>query len=113
MSLLSLKCNTPSVKRKPVSVDTFIDEVELYANGLSTVVDLQEAVASIRERQTHDTGDDTKFTRCTFTLSEQAKNSLTRLSESTGIARSRLIRIWLDQLETGEIVEDFINSEVR
>jgi hypothetical protein len=112
MSLLSLKCNTPSVKRKPVSVDTFIDEVELYANGKSTVVDLQEAAASLRDRK-ENCEDNTRFTRCTFTLSEGAKESLTQLSESTGIARSRLIRIWLSQLESGEIIEDFISSSVR
>jgi hypothetical protein len=112
MSLLSLKCNTPSVKRKPVSVDTFIDEVELYANGKSTVVDLQKAAASLREHKVND-DNATKFTRCTFTLSEDAKKSLTQLSESTGIARSRLIRIWLDQLESGEIIEDFMNSPVK
>jgi hypothetical protein len=112
MSLLSLKCNTPSVKRKPVSVDTFIDEVELYANGQSRVVDIKQAAASLRDRK-EITGDCTKFTRCTFTLSEDAKESLTKLSESTGIARSRLIRIWLDQLENGEIIEDFLNSPVK
>lgn len=109
MSLLSLKCNTPSVKRQSVSVDAFIDEVELYARGQSTVVHLQQAAASL-----HDSKEDkTTFTRCTFTLSEEAKDKLTQLSESTGIARSRLIRIWLDQLESGEITGDFVNSSVK
>lgn len=110
MSLLSLKCNTPSVKRESVSVDAFIDEVELYARGQSSVVHFEQAVIPLRENKE----EKNTFTRCTFTLSEEAKDSLTHLSESTGIARSRLIRIWLAQLEDEpQMAEDFVNSSVR
>ena len=112
MSLLSLKCNTPSAKPKKVSVDTFIDEAELYARGLTTVVKLDRVNAKPCS-SSHLDEDVPNFTRCTFTLSEEAKNSLTKLSCSTGIARSRLIRIWLDQMENGELVGDFVNSSVR
>ena len=112
MSLLSLKCSTPSAKPQKVSIDSFIEEAELYANGKSTDVSIDGTGIKCRS-QNYTDEELAKFTRCTFTLSDCAKTNLTKLSLSTGIARSRLIRIWLDQLEKGEVKQDFMNSSVR
>jgi len=85
MSLSSLKKSAPSAELKYVSVDEFIHGAELYANGLNLVVPVES--------------DDTQhepLKRATFTLGKVAINKLNALAENTGIAKSRLIRMWLD-----------------
>lgn len=85
MSLSSLKKSAPSAELKCLSVDEFIHGAELYANGLNLVVPVE--------------ADDTQhepLKRATFTLGKVAINKLNALAENTGIAKSRLIRMWLD-----------------
>ncbi|QPG06275.1 ribbon-helix-helix domain-containing protein [Salinimonas marina] len=90
MSLSSLKKSKPSVKATPVSVDTFIEQAIDYARGegVATVVRLPEK---------QEAGTTKPMRRATFTLSEHAIEKLTALSEQTGIPRSKLIRIWVEQ----------------
>lgn len=86
MSLLSLKKSTPSASELgDCDVDAFIDGAIYYAQGLGhgqKVVPLE----SFRQR---------RYRRATFTLTDEAIDRLGQLSSHTGIAKSRLIRIWL------------------
>ena len=90
MSLSSLKKSKPLVKAAPVSVDSFINQALDYANGerVAAVVRLPEKAESAAHKP---------MRRATFTLSEQTIEKLAALSEQTGISRSKLIRIWIEQ----------------
>ena len=90
MSLSSLKKSKPLVKATPVSVDSFIDQALDYANGdgIATVVRLPEKADPPVAKP---------MRRATFTLSEPTIEKLTALSEQTGVSRSKLIRIWIEQ----------------
>ena len=85
MSLSSLKKSAPSAELKPVTVDEFIQGAEFYAYGLKTLPSSE---------QYRGTGEPLK--RATFTLGKVAIAQLDTLSANTGIAKSRLIRQWLD-----------------
>lgn len=85
MSLSSLKKSAPSAELKPVTVDEFIHGAEFYACGLQLVSIAEQKVLS-----------DAPMKRATFTLGKVAIAQLNALSVNTGIAKSRLIRIWLD-----------------
>jgi hypothetical protein len=85
MSLSSLKKSAPSAELKYVSVDEFIHGAELYANGLKVAL-TDDCTANQQE----------PLKRATFTLGKVAINKLNALAENTGIAKSRLIRMWLD-----------------
>ena len=85
MSLSSLKKSAPSAELKCVSVDEFIHGAELYANGLNAVRTAEPDACQLEPLK-----------RATFTLGKVAINKLNTLSENTGIAKSRLIRMWLD-----------------
>ena len=85
MSLSSLKKSAPSVELKAVSVDEFIQAAEYYACGLQLVA------GKVSAPQTHE-----PLKRATFTLGQAAIAKLNALSAQTGLAKSRLIRQWLD-----------------
>jgi hypothetical protein len=85
MSLSSLKKSAPSAELKPVTVDEFIHGAEFYACGLKVVPVTQTSIAS-----------DKPLKRATFTLGKVAIAKLNALSVQTGLAKSRLIRQWLD-----------------
>lgn len=84
MSLCSLKKSTPSAKPAAVSVDDFIAGADLYAHGG------QLAAAN----QSEPPG---PMRRATFTLTESTIERLSVLSEQSGMARSRLVRLWVDR----------------
>lgn len=106
MTLASLKKRAPSVKRTVVSVDDFIADAEFYAKGMSKVVTLPNQRAA-------DNDADEPLKRATFTLGEQAIEQLTALSEETGIAKSRLIRIWLANESDRLDLMAYITSPVK
>jgi hypothetical protein len=85
MSLSSLKKSAPSAEVKAVTVDEFIQGADFYAHGL-TLLPKQAACEA----------DDEPLKRATFTLGRVAIGKLNALSAQTGIAKSRLIRLWLD-----------------
>ena len=106
MTLASLKKRAPSVNRPVMSVEEFIDDADFYARGLSKVVALPCP-------NKHGDDNDAILKRATFTLGETAINQLSELSVKTGIAKSRLIRIWLsDESESGNVLA-YINSQVK
>jgi hypothetical protein len=85
MSLSSLKKSAPSAELKCVSVDEFIHGAEYYACGLKVVPVTKTRVAY-----------DEPLKRATFTLGNVAIAKLNALSVQTGLAKSRLIRQWLE-----------------
>lgn len=106
MTLANLKKCGPSVNRQPVSVDEFIDGALRYANGCQNIVNLPVKGSEDSARNCH-------LKRATFTLGETAIGQLEALSLQTGIAKSRLIRIWLDrQHQSGEL-QDYLVSPIR
>lgn len=84
MSLCSLKKSTPSAKPVTVSVDDFIAGADLYARGGQPVAANQPELPG-------------PMRRATFTLTETTIERLTLLSEQSGMARSRLVRLWVDR----------------
>ena len=99
MSLASLKKHSPSVKRRSLSVDEFIDDVVNYQQGLTNIVEFKPQCSSSHQGATRP-----GFKRATFTLGDEAIHALDGFAQRSGIAKSRLIRIWLDQLDDKELV---------
>jgi hypothetical protein len=85
MSLNSLKKSAPSAEIKRVTVDEFIQGAEYYACGLKLIAPNTQQLVS-----------DEPLKRATFTLGKVAIAKLNALSAQTGLAKSRLIRQWLD-----------------
>lgn len=85
MSLSSLKKSAPSAELQNVTVDEFIQGAEFYACGLKLVPTTVLGESC-----------DEPLKRATFTLGKVAIAKLNALSERTGLAKSRLIRLWLD-----------------
>ncbi len=102
MSLCSLKKSMPSAKpAAPVSIDSFIDDALTYAAGKPSGAKLYALPEPAPVVTALPAG---PMRRATFTLTEDAINKLGELSETTGICRSRLIRIWIEKQINGEIV---------
>ncbi|WP_340680230.1 ribbon-helix-helix domain-containing protein [Paraglaciecola sp.] len=89
MSLSSLKKSAPSAEIKVLTVDEFIQGAEYYACGLKLVAAQEIQIMS-----------DRPLKRATFTLGKVAIAKLDALSAQTGLAKSRLIRQWLDNQGT-------------
>lgn len=100
MSLSDLKKSKSTNKRTPITVDEFIDDAVVYAaGGLDSSAQMSGDVLSFPGGE-HEAK---PMRRATFTLSEECIKSLTYLSHKTGIPRSRLVRIWIeDQIKRGE-----------
>ena len=112
MSLCSLKKSRPTVKALAhVSVDDFIDDAIAYANGLvavsatSNVTPIRAPKDSIPVKK--------PMTRRTFTLSEQCIDNLDALSERTGITKSRLIRILVNNAAIIKSCEYLTDSDTK
>lgn len=104
MTLASLRKRGPSVRRSPISVDEFINEAELYAIG--GVIPLPHTKLNKLNGQ----GD---FKRATFTLGDQAIAQLDELSQRTGIAKSRLIRIWIEKEHNMQNINHYLTSKLK
>lgn len=106
MTLANLKKRAPSASRPVMSVDDFIEEAELYANGMSKVVPLPcpNSQPGMSEPA---------LKRATFTLGEPALTQLSSLSKRTNIPKSRLIRIWLDNEQQDGNILRFIHSQIK
>ena len=104
MSLLNLKKSKPLAKPALRSVDAFIDDAILYAQGkhdsISTVPnnansqisELDNRVVPLRKPK------QAKGMRhATFTLTPECIDKLTVLSDETGSSRSALIRQWIQE----------------
>ncbi|MAQ01374.1 MAG: replication protein RepA [Alteromonadaceae bacterium] len=93
MSLINLSRSTPLASRtttKKVSAEEFIQDALHYASG--TVVPL----AAVTDRQVNDSHHE-PMRRATFTLTPECIDQLQQLSEQSGIAKSKLIRLWIQR----------------
>ncbi len=92
MSLTDLKRHKIKPKAKKVSVDDFIEDANNYAHGKPSRLG-GGSVAKSR------TGLDKKSTRlyrhATFTLTEASISQLDGIARKTGIAKSRMLRIFI------------------
>ncbi|QIR14251.1 ribbon-helix-helix domain-containing protein [Shewanella aestuarii] len=98
MSLTDLKRKKPKQIRKAVSVDDFIEDANNYAFGKQTVVG--ESPQMQQSTQDFLQGLDKKSTKiyrhATFTLTEKSIAQLNELSKTTQIAKSKLLRMLID-----------------
>ena len=106
MTLANLKKCSPSVSRQAMSVEDFIDGADYYQQGLSKVVPLPSCKLTESEA-------DKTLRRATFTLGDKAISTLDELCVRTGIAKSRLIRIWLDEQSRRADIATYLTSTVK
>ena len=116
MSLSDLKKSNQDKKaKKQFTVDEFISDAENYAKGTPEIVSgeqpqtlgLKEAVAAakqfeVKQRQERRKATGKPFRHATFTLSEQAIEQLQELAIDSNLAKSRIIRILIDELCSAE-----------
>ena len=91
MSLINLSRSSPQAKTnqaKRVSADEFIHDALSYANG--GIIPLSQSTKSQDE-----TVHPVPMRRATFTLTEECIELLQELSTQSGIAKSKLIRLWI------------------
>lgn len=86
MSLTDLKNKKPLKKKSQVSIEEFIEGASDYSRGL---VERYNKPKPPGER---------KFKKSTFTLLPKQIDYLTELAEKTGLAKSKLIRLLIDDL---------------
>lgn len=111
MSLTDLKRKKPKQIIKPVSVDDFIEDANNYALGKASLL----ATATT---QTIVKGLDKKSTKiyrhATFTLTENSISQLETLSKSNNIAKSRLLRILINEFsQLSPIQQDHIVNKLH
>jgi hypothetical protein len=107
MSLANLQKRTPSRKPQAITVDEFINQAELYAQGQNSIFSLPvKRLEPVSFRQKC-------LKRATFTLGEMAIRQLTQLSQQTGIAKSRLIRIWLAEHQNLDFSPPYQASDTK
>jgi len=131
MSLSDLKkSDKDRGKKKAFTVDEFIADAENYAKGAPEIVsgeksqtlDLKEAIAAAKqfevkqraERRDKNAGNK-PFRHATFTLSEQAIEQLQELASDSNLAKSRIIRILIDELcnkEQQDKINKLLDSDI-
>lgn len=109
MTFSSLMRKSPSATPKPrLTADEFIDQASYYAAGQThprlTVVEGPGSISPCA-------GEPMKT--ASFRLTDEARNNLDALSQKTGISRSRLVRIWLGQLDPEVEAQSFLASVIR
>ena len=110
LSDLKKKKSHPS-KKKNFTIDEFISDAENYAKGAPTIVssggtkssnadvNMSQAILMAKQHLEEKNKKHAKpFRRATFTLSEDAIDQLTELSQGTDLAKSHIIRILINEL---------------
>ncbi|GGI75709.1 replication protein RepA [Shewanella gelidii] len=99
MSLIDLKRKKRKVRNTKVDVDDFIEDAVNYATGQPSkfpdAQDVADETVGLDKKTTK------IFRHATFTLTETSIEQLNNASLQTNIAKSRLIRI---------LVQDFVNK---
>jgi predicted DNA-binding protein len=96
MSLADLKRKAAAKKRKKIDIDDFIEDAASYAKGKSILApNLDVNTAADKKRQRN-------FKNATFTLSPAHIEQLNDLAEHSGFAKSRILRLLIEQLANGE-----------
>jgi hypothetical protein len=108
MSLTDLKkSNNDKKPKKNFTVDEFIADAENYAKGnpalvsseLTNPLNLTQAIAAAKnyEQQKQDEKSHKPFRHATFTLSEEAIEQLQELAQVSKLAKSRIIRVLINE----------------
>lgn len=97
MSLADLKKQSKPREQRSFTVDEFIDDATNYAMGdpqiVSADVRAQAELISQKISDAVEPASEKPFKHATFTLSEDIIEQLNELSDKTGIPKSRLLRI--------------------
>jgi predicted DNA-binding protein len=114
MSLIDLKKKHQSKKNKKISVDDFIAEADKYAMGKAS----NKKPPSASQSQFKKGNKISNTKHATFTLSSECISQLDILAKQTGIAKSRIIRILVDNLAIEEkdmqtVLEKLVNSNIE
>ncbi len=114
MSLTDLKRKKKKVQQTKISVEDFIEDANNYALGKPSVLEAKPARPKGLDKST------TKiFRHATFTLTEQSIAQLNALSKETNIAKSRLLRIFIQEFcnkskhEQTELLENSHSDSVN
>lgn len=91
MSLIDLKKNEGRNQKEKISVDEFIDQANLYAQGKSNTHDNKRHIKKGR-----------KFKNATFTLSPNHIKQLDEISKSSGLSKSYILRLLINELAQGD-----------
>jgi hypothetical protein len=94
MSLADLKKKQSKVKSKILSVDDFIEDAQAYARGES-ILDKIHHNKKLKLRVKRNKS--TRAKHATFSLSENCIVQLAELAQETGINKSKLIRMLVNQ----------------
>ena len=102
MSLLNLKKSKPLAKPNLRSVEDFIDDALLYAQGKVDVRGIKNNITGVSSIQTQCVAPVKKpakpegMRHATFTLTPQCIEKLANIAQKTGKAKSALIREWIE-----------------
>ncbi|MGL4711231.1 MAG: ribbon-helix-helix domain-containing protein [Shewanella sp.] len=91
MSLTDLKRKKPKQIIKAVSVDDFIEDANNYALGKASLLTAHAIAKGLDKKSTK------IYRHATFSLTENSIDQLDALSKSTRIAKSRLLRILINE----------------
>ncbi|QSX34870.1 replication protein RepA [Shewanella avicenniae] len=96
MSLTDLKRNLVKKKPSKVSIEDFIDDATNYAAGKPSKLEVSDNSSAQSTTQAKTAEKPVKqFRHATFTLTEQSISQLDELSQQTGMAKSKLLRIFI------------------
>ncbi|MCW8107052.1 ribbon-helix-helix domain-containing protein [Alteromonas ponticola] len=112
MSLCSLRKSQPSAKPVRLSVDDFINQAIDYAKGQRKPVETDHSPAKLNVLERENLTSNTTMKHATFSLSEDAIQHLDDLSRRTGIAKSRLLRILIDEQVKRANEQNLTSSEI-
>lgn len=84
MSLSDLKKKKTTERKRELSVEEFIEDAKAYAQGRSAITTESPKVSA------------RKFKNATFTLSPENIQQLSELSQQSGIAKSKIIRLLIE-----------------
>lgn len=125
MSLIDLKkSHGQRPKKQSFTVDEFISDAENYAKGTAEIVSkdsknltMEQALLLAKQHLNASRKADHKpFRRATFTLSEEAIEQLTHLSQGSDLAKSHIIRILINELcnkDQRERLQKLLDSHVN
>ncbi len=91
MSLIDLKKGHGNNRKKKISVDEFIEQANLYAQGKDTTLDKSRHIKKGR-----------KYKNATFTLSPDHIKQLDALSKQSGLSKSYILRLLIAELAEGD-----------
>ncbi len=100
MNLADLKKQKFNKPKRPFTVEEFIEDANNYSLGRPELVTAnlpaQDQSSLVDLAQPKARNSDKPFKHATFTLSIEVMSQLAELAEKTGISKSRLLRILID-----------------